>query len=81
MHTENGDTNIIQECLKALIYTVLRLIVQLDETNFMLFKYFLLALLDCTRNLKQHLKYLIKIKKILDFLRGVLQQDHTEFKF
>jgi hypothetical protein len=48
---------------------MVRLTVQLDETNFSLYKYFLLAILDCTRNLKHHLKYLIKIKKILDFLR------------
>ena len=69
----------IQECLKALIYSVVRLTVQLDETNFVMYKYFLLALLDCTRNLRNHLKYLIKIKKILDFLRKVLLQKVNEF--
>ena len=71
----------IQECLKALIYSVVRLTVQLDETNFVMYKYFLLALLDCTRNLRNHLKYLIKIKKILDFLRKVLLQKVNEFQF
>lgn len=60
---------------------MVRLTQQLDETNFMMYKYFLLAILDCTRNLKNHLKYLIKIKKILEFLRKVLQQKKSEFEF
>ena len=60
---------------------MVRLTVQLDETNFSLYKYFLLAILDCTRNLKHHLKYLIKIKKILDFLRQVLHKKTAEFNF
>ena len=42
----------IMKCLEALIYTMNRLTVQLDETNFTLYKYFLLAIFDCTRNLK-----------------------------
>ena len=46
-----------------------------------MYKYFLLAILDCTRNLKNHLKYLIKIQGILEFLRKVLSQQKTDFKF
>ena len=60
--------------MKALIYTMVRLTVQLDQSNFIMYKYFLLAILDCTRNLRHHLKYLIQINKILDFLRQVLKQ-------
>ena len=43
------------------------------------YKYFLLAILDCTRNLKSHLKYLIKVKKILDFLQDVLAKEADDF--
>ena len=71
----------IEECIKALIYTMVRLTQQLDEENFIMYKYFLLAILDCTRNLKNHLKYLIKIQGILEFLRKVLSQQKTDFKF
>ena len=71
----------VQECLKALIYTMVRLVVQLDKENFSMYKYFLLAILDCTRNLKSHLKYLIKVKKILDFLQDVLAKEADDFQF
>ena len=71
----------IQKCLEALIYTKNRLTVQLDETNFSLYKYFLLAIFDCTRNLKHHLKHLVQLKKIMDFLRKVLHKKTTEFNF
>lgn len=46
-----------------------------------MYKYFLVAILDCTRNLKNHLKYLIKIKKIFEFLRKVLSQKKEQFSF
>lgn len=71
----------IQECLSALIYTMVRLTVQLDTNNFSLYKYFLLAILETTRNLKTHLKYLIRIRQILDFLVGVLKKQKDEFTF
>lgn len=71
----------VQECLNALIYTMVRLTVQLDTNNFSLYKYFLLAILETTRNLKTHLKYLIRMKKILDFLVVVLKQQKEDFTF
>ena len=46
-----------------------------------MYKYFLIAILDCTRNLRTHLKYLIKIKKIFEFLRKVLSQKVEDFNF
>lgn len=71
----------IEECLKALIYTLVRLTHQLDERNFIMYKYFLISILECTRNLQSHLKYLIKIKKIFEFLRKVLSQRQEDFAF
>lgn len=49
------DSSIIEESLKALICSVIRLISLLDETNFAMFKYLLAAILDCTANLRNHL--------------------------
>ena len=60
---------------------MVRLTVQLDTNNFSLYKYFLLAILETTRNLKTHLKYLIRIRQILDFLVGVLKKQKDEFTF
>ena len=66
---ENDDNTVIKECLKALIFTLVRLTGKLPQDNFAMFKYFLTAILDCTKNLKNHLKYIIKINKIMDFLK------------
>ena len=75
---EESEENMkIKECLKALIFTLVRLTVQIDTKNFAMFKYFLLAILDCTKNLKHHLKYIIKIKKILNFLKEVLETEYV----
>jgi hypothetical protein len=67
----------IKKCLDALIFTLLRLTSQLDDKNFTMFKYFLLAILDTTRNLKSRLKYLIKLNELLAYLQRVLSEDHV----
>ena len=72
------DNSVIKECLKALIFTLVRLTGKVETDKFAMFKYFLTAILDCTKNLKSHLKYIIKINKIMDFLKEVLQ---TNYKF
>ena len=49
-----------------------------------MFKYFLTAILDCTKNLKDHLKYIIKIGKIMEFLKSVLEEseeNNTKYEF
>jgi len=56
---KDENSAIIEESLKALIFSVIRLISLLDESNFAMFKYFLTAILDCTVNLRSHLSYLI----------------------
>ena len=81
LNAEKDYNQKVQESLKALIYTMVRLTSQLEQSNFMMYKYFLLAILETTKNLKYHLKYLIKIKKILEFLRQVLQQKKSDFVF
>ena len=66
---------VVKECLKALIFTLVRLTALLPIDNFAMFKYFLTAILDCTKNLKDHLKYIIRIGKVIDFLKSVLDED------
>ena len=50
--TEKDISDMIDHCLKALLFSMIKLIGLLDETKFTMFKYFLTALLDCTKNLK-----------------------------
>ena len=75
---EADDNTAVKECLKALIFTLVRLTgsSQLPVDNFAMFKYFLTAILACTKNLRSHLKYIIKINKIMDFLKQVLQTEY-----
>ena len=73
---ETDENSVIKECLKALIFTLVRLTGKLPTENFAMFKYFLTAILDITKNLKNHLKYIIKINKIMDFLKKVLQEPY-----
>lgn len=75
---DKDDSSIIEESLKALIFSVIRLISLLDESNFATFKYFLAAILDCTVNLRNHLNYLIQIESFMSFLKRVLE---THFEF
>ena len=49
----------IDQCLKALLFSMIKLIGLLDDTKFTMFKYFLTALLDCTKNLKNVTKIII----------------------
>lgn len=72
---DEDGTTVVKECLKALIFTLVRLTAQLPMDNFAMFKYFLIAVLDCTKNLKDHLKYIIKISKIMEFLKSVLEEN------
>jgi hypothetical protein len=72
------DEEMIDEALRALVFTLVRLIGQLDEDNFAMFKYFLAAVQACTQNLKHQLVYLVKIEALLKFLHRVLD---TDFRF
>ena len=72
------DEEMIDEALRALVFTLVRLIGQLEEDNFAMFKYFLAAVQACTQNLKHQLVYLVKIEALLKFLHRVLD---TEFSF
>ena len=45
------DEERVKECIKALIYTLIKLTAQLEEENFMIFKYFLAGILECTKNM------------------------------
>jgi hypothetical protein len=78
MEADQDDRSIIEESLKALIFSIIRLISLLDESNFAMFKYFLAAILDCTANLRSHLNYLIQIDSLMSFLKRVLE---THFEF
>ena len=78
VEVEKDDAQVIEESLKALIFSLIRLISLLDEKNFALFKYFLTAILECTANLRSHLNYLIQIDSLMKFLRRVLGT-HYEF--
>ena len=72
----------MKECLKALIFTLVRLISKLPMDNYSMIKYFLSAILDSTKNLKNQLKYIIKIPSIMKFLQSVLDDsDENENKF
>jgi hypothetical protein len=50
--TEKDISEMIEHCLKALIFSLIKLISLLDVTKFTMFKYFLSSILDCTKNLK-----------------------------
>jgi len=80
---EKDKTEMMDCCLKALLFSLFKIIGLLDTTNFSMFKYFLMAILDCSQNLKHHLIYLIKIENLIEFLKRVLTQDFefhmTEF--
>ena len=79
---DEDSTTVVKECLKALIFTLVRLISKLPLDNYNMIKYFLSAILDSTKNLKNQLKYIIKIPSIMKFLQSVLDEsDHCEFKF
>ena len=83
MELEKDKTEMMDCCLKALLFSLIKIIGLLDTTNFSMFKYFLMAILDCSQNLKHHLIYLIKIENLIEFLKRVLTQDFefhmTEF--
>jgi len=74
--TEKDISDMIDHCLKALLFTLIKLINQLKKERFPEFKYFLTAILDATKNLKKNLIYLIKIDHLLDFLMEVLKEDY-----
>ena len=75
---EKDKSEMMDCCLKALLFSLIKIIGLLDTQNFSMFKYFLMALLDCSQNLKHHLIYLIKIDNLIEFMKRVLSQD---FKF
>ena len=75
---ERDKSEMTDCCLKALLFSLIKIIGLLDTSNFSMFKYFLIAILDCTQNLKNHLIYLIKIENLIEFLKRVLK---TDFKF
>mgnify|MGYP001032682508 CR=1 FL=1 len=78
MELEKDKGEMMDCCLKALLFSLIKIIGLLDTTNFSMFKYFLTAILDCSSNLKHHLIYLIKIENLIEFLKKVLT---TDFKF
>lgn len=49
---ENNFSDMIDHCLKALLFSLIQLISLLDEKQFQMFKYLLNAILECTKNLK-----------------------------
>jgi hypothetical protein len=75
---EKDKSEMMDCCLKALLFSLIKIIGLLDTSHFAMFKYFLMALLDCSQNLKHHLIYLIKIDNLIEFMKRVLSQD---FKF
>lgn len=69
---DNSDkSEIVECCLKALLFSLIKLIGLLDTNNFTMFKYFLQAILECSVNLKEHLIYLIKVENLIEFLKRV----------
>ena len=62
-----------------MVYTLVNLTAALNEKNFMMYKYFLTGILECTRNMQGYLNYLTNIKELINFLRDVLKKD--DFKF
>jgi hypothetical protein len=74
---EKDKSEMIDCCLKALLFSLIKIIGLLDTNNFSMFKYFLIAILDCSKNLKNHLIYLIKIENLIEFLKRVLTVDFT----
>lgn len=72
---KKDKSEMIDCCLKALLFSLIKIIGLLDTSNFSMFKYFLIAILDCSKNLKNHLIYLIKIENLIEFLKRVLTQD------
>jgi hypothetical protein len=71
----DNKSEMIDCCLKALLFSLIKIIGLLDTNNFSMFKYFLIAILDCSSNLKSHLIYLIKIENLIEFLKRVLKED------
>eukprot|EP00347_Sterkiella_histriomuscorum_P023636 403333912 len=72
---EKDISEMIDHCLKALLFCLIQLIQTMDDTQYPMFKYFLSAILETTKNLKNHLIILIKIDHLLDFLSLVLAKD------
>lgn len=75
LDAEKDKSERIDCCLKALLFSLIKIIGLLDVNNFSMFKYFLIAILDCSKNLKNHLIYLIKIDYLIEFLKRVLTED------
>ena len=46
-----NKSEMIDCCLKALLFSLIKIIGLLDTNNFSMFKYFLIAILDCSSNL------------------------------
>jgi len=72
LEMEKDKTEMIDCCLKALLFSLIKIIGLLNTEDFSMFKYFLIAILDCSQNLKNHLIYLIKIENLIEFLKRVL---------
>lgn len=47
----DNKSEMIDCCLKALLFSLIKIIGLLDTNNFSMFKYFLIAILDCSSNL------------------------------
>ena len=74
--------DVMKECLRSLVFTMVRLISKLPLDNYNMIKYFLSAILDSTKNLKNQLKYIIKIPSIMEFLESVLDDSgKSSYKF
>ena len=72
------ETEIIENCITALLFSLIKLIDVIDMQKFIHFKYLLNAILECTKNFKSwFLIYLIKIDRLIEFLLRVLKEDLT----
>ena len=69
-----NDKEIADNLVKALIYTMRKLIESLDTSNFLEVKYLLSALFECSQNLKSsYLVILIRVKDLISFLLKILR--------
>ena len=64
-------------CLRALLFSLMKLIKLLDTSKYHSFKYFLQAILECTKELRIHLIYLIEIEHLVSFLMKVLTETYS----
>mmetsp|Transcript_16496 Transcript_16496/g.25479 ORF Transcript_16496/g.25479 Transcript_16496/m.25479 type:complete len:219 (-) Transcript_16496:7093-7749(-) len=75
VETLEGRGDRIKSCLRTLLFTMIKLMEQVDFANFDTLNYMLEALLRCSRQLKQYTFYLIKVDPLINFLAGIMKND------